>query len=245
LGLLFSSRCIIIAAALALCSLKEEAVRKVNPVGVLLGAALLLTMTALPYVYYRYNYSNAKRLRPVVAGRVYRSGCLTADGFKTAIRKYGIKTVINLQEEAVDPDLPANYFDRATRIRESELCASLGARLEFVFVDLVPRNRVGKERPATLDRFLEIMDNPANYPVLIHCKAGLHRTGVLSAVYRIEYEQWHRLDAWHELRAHGFGEFTSDATNDYIAQYILRYEPGVRRSRIVPATTVSRQTTGR
>jgi tyrosine-protein phosphatase SIW14 len=193
-----------------------------------MGLALVVMMSVLPYVYYRHNLTHSKRLRPIEEGRAYRSGCLTATGFRDAIVKYKIKTVINLQEENQDPDLPASYFN-TSRERESEICRSLGAKLAFVFVELVSAEQVGKERPPTIDRFLEIMDDPANYPVLIHCKAGLHRTGILAAVYRMEYQHWNRFDAWHELRAHGFGEFVSDASNNYITQYVLSYEPGHRR----------------
>jgi len=208
------------------------------------GAALVLMMAGLPYVYYRQSLSHVKRLRPIVAGKVYRSGCLTAEGFRDAIKKYNIKTVINLQEEAQDPDLPTTYFN-SRRVRESEVCRSLGANLEFVFVDLVPAEQVGTQRPAGIDHFLQIMDNPANYPVLIHCKAGLHRTGVLSAVYRMEYQRWQPLEAWHELRAHGFGEFVSDASNDYISQYVLTYEPGRRANPQAGGAVVPTVLTGR
>jgi protein tyrosine/serine phosphatase len=190
--------------------------------------ALFLMMSVLPYIYYRASYSHAKRLRPIVAGHVYRSGSMTAAGLREAIQKYRIKTVINLQEEAPDPELPSSYFRAQPYQRESELCSSLGAKLEFLFVELVPAERVGKERPATIDRFLKIMDNPNSYPVLLHCKAGLHRTGVLAAVYRMEYQDWTPLEAWHELRSHGFGEFVSDASNDYISQYVLSYVAGIR-----------------
>lgn len=205
--------------------------RGVKLTNLALGLALFFFMSVSPYVYYRYQYSHAKRLRPVVEGHVYRSGCLTAEGLREAIQKYKIRTVINLQEEATDPELPDSYFG-GKLTKESELCRSLGARMEFLFVDLVPQERAASERPQTIDRFLAIMDDPANYPVLIHCKAGLHRTGVVSAVYRMEYQHWDRLEAWHELRAHGFGEFVSDASNDYITQYILTYTSRARGSRV-------------
>ncbi len=205
--------------------------RKSNLAGWVMGTTLFLMMVLAPYVYYRHNYTHAKRLRPIVAGKVYRSGCLTAAGFREAIQRYHIRTVINLQEENTDPNLPASYFNGRSRVHESELCQSLGARMEFILVDLVSPERVGKDHPATIDRFLQIMDNPANYPVLIHCKAGLHRTGLLAAVYRMEYQGWDRFEAWHELRSHGFGEFVSDYSNDYIAQYLMAYEPRNRRSK--------------
>jgi tyrosine-protein phosphatase SIW14 len=191
--------------------------------------ALSLMMAILPYVYYRHTLSHAKRLRPIVVGKVYRSGCLTADGFRDALRKYHIKTIINVYEEAPDPDLRVSYFNRNT-VRESAICHELGAKLEFMRVDLVDQDQAGKLRPAAIDRFLTLMDNPATYPVLIHCKAGLHRTGVLAAVYRMEYQGWEPLQAWHELRAHGFGEFVSDTSNQYIAQYVMSYQPGQRLS---------------
>jgi protein tyrosine/serine phosphatase len=69
------------------------------------------------------------------------------------------------------------------------------------------------------------MDDPKSYPVLLHCKAGLHRTGVLSAIYRMEYNGWSRADALRELKAHGFGYFTANVSNPYVQQYLLNYQP--------------------
>ena len=39
------------------------------------------------------------------------------------------------------------------------------------------------------------MDNPANYPVLIHCYHGVGRAEMYSALYRIEYEGWDKDEA--------------------------------------------------
>jgi hypothetical protein len=74
------------------------------------------------------------------------------------------------------------------------------------------------------------MDDPANYPVLLHCRAGLHRTGVLTAVYRMEYNHWSAGRAWQEMRDFGFGEMNCYADNVYIDQYICRYTPGLRQN---------------
>ena len=72
------------------------------------------------------------------------------------------------------------------------------------------------------------MDDPANHPVLLHCRAGLHRTGVLAAVYRMEYQGWTPAQAIDELKAYGFGEFPCSSANDYITQYVLTFRRGVR-----------------
>ena len=56
---------------------------------------------------------------------------------------------------------------------------------------LPPNNRLDMEPPA-VNEFLKILDDEANYPILLHCKAGLHRTGRLTAIYRMEYQGWSR-----------------------------------------------------
>jgi protein tyrosine/serine phosphatase len=69
------------------------------------------------------------------------------------------------------------------------------------------------------------MDRAENYPVLIHCKAGLHRTGVLVALYRMEYDGWSAQRAMDELKECGFGETKATRANEYIKQYVLTYRP--------------------
>jgi len=189
---------------------------------------MALVITALviggPYLYYRYSYTFAKRLRPVDEAKgVYRSGCLTADGLAHAIKTLKIRTVFNLMEEYPDPILSTGYFD-TTDVREAEVCEKLGARMISLTVDTLAPIRARKEKPAAIAAFLDLMDRPETYPVLIHCKAGLHRTGVMVAVYRMEYNGWPRQDAMGELKANGFGDFAANASNDYIEQYILSYQ---------------------
>lgn len=198
-----------------------------------MGAALVAFMIAVPYFYYRYTFEHSRRLRPIVEGKVYRSGCLTADGFRDAIDRLKIKTIVTLWDEHPDPALPENRFS-GTTIKETELCKSLGVDYHFVYVEVTGNWKPGDQRPAAVDKFFKIMDDPKSYPVLFHCKAGLHRTGVMTAVYRMEYEGWSREDAMRELKAHGFGHLTSNASNPYITQYVLHYQPRSMRTSAPP-----------
>lgn len=191
------------------------------------GLTIAVVLFVVPIVYYRHSYTHSKRLREVAAGKLYRSGCMTAPGFRAAIERYGIKTIVNLQDEAPDPDLPRNYLGLGSE-RESELCDELGVRFIAMTADLVNRRDFPAQRPQAIDAFLRIMDDPANYPVLVHCRAGLHRTGCLMAVYRMEYDAWTKEEAIRELRRMGFGRFSTSA-NDYIIQYILGYQRGLRK----------------
>jgi hypothetical protein len=187
------------------------------------GLALAGLLVVVPYVHYRAVYTHAKRFREVTAGVLYRCGQLTVVGFTDAVQEVGIRTFINLQDEYADPDVLTSYFD-STVVKESELCRRLGVRYVYIPPDLLPGPQGATQHPTAIDRFLAILDDPANHPVLIHCRAGLHRTGVMTAVYRMEYEGWEPRRALAELKQNGFGEWACSSANKYVAQYILNYE---------------------
>src|SRR5262245_27455290 len=83
-----------------------------------LTAFIVFLVGVLPIVYYRADYSHSKRLRAIVPGKLYRSGQMTAEGFRDAITDLDIRTVVNLQEDYPDPDLKESYFD-SSRIKET------------------------------------------------------------------------------------------------------------------------------
>jgi hypothetical protein len=198
-----------------------------------LAAFIVSLVGGLPIVFHRAEYAHHKRLCTIVPGRVYRSGQMTAEGFRDAIVDLDIRTVVNLQEDYPDPDVRESYFDGST-IKESELCRELGVKFVFIAPDTLPRNRVPPERPDAIEKMLKVFDDPTSYPVLIHCRAGLHRTGCMAAVYRMEYQGWTPEQAVEEMKEHGFGgfgDFACTAANDYVYQYVLTYQPGRREAR--------------
>jgi len=194
----------------------------------LLATYIALIVVAAPLLYQRYRLTTSKRLRCVCEGRLYRSGQMTVVGFEDAVRTLGIRTVLNVQNEIPDPDVRRSFLDGRT-VKERELCARLGVRYVLLEPDLVAPSTVPPNRPRVIDPFLALLDDPANYPILLHCKAGLHRTGVLAAVYRMEYDGWPASVALQELKENGFGESAATAANQYIKQYILTYCPREKR----------------
>jgi hypothetical protein len=193
----------------------------------LLALGIVAAIVGLPCLYYRWTYNDARRFRVVEAGKLYRSGRLTAQGLAEVLQQYKIRTVINLMEEEAEPELPRTFFGGGS-VKESQVCEQNGARMVFLQADLVSRRQIEHLRPSGIDQFLKIMDDPSKHPVLLHCRAGLHRTGVLTAVYRMEYDNWSKQRAWLELRKCGFGEWNCFSDNDYIYQYLFTYEPGLR-----------------
>ncbi|MBX9622354.1 MAG: tyrosine-protein phosphatase [Gemmataceae bacterium] len=194
------------------------------------GAAVLVAVVAgPPAALFRAQYAHAKRLREVTPGRFYRSGQMTAAGLTEAIGRYGIRTVINLQHdsahEVADPYLERGWLGGPSGVRESELCDRLGVRYVQLAPDILPEpNDLSKMPPVVAD-YLRVLDDPAAYPVLIHCKAGLHRTGRLTAIYRMEYEGWAVGEALREMRANGYGYGVASEGDKFVIQFLGSYVP--------------------
>jgi protein-tyrosine phosphatase len=199
-----------------------------GPIRWTLIVGIVLIVGVAPVVYFRDLYAYNKRLREVVPGRFYRAGQMTAGGLAETVEKLHIKLILNVQDDFPDPDLYESFWSGRT-VKESELCRRLGVRYEFIAPDLIPLVDADQKHPRAIDRFLELLDDESNYPVLLHCKAGLHRTGILTAVYRMEYQGWTPAAAFRELKAHGFGPWACSAANLYVSQYVLHYRPRVGR----------------
>jgi protein tyrosine phosphatase (PTP) superfamily phosphohydrolase (DUF442 family) len=189
-----------------------------------LAVAVLGVVVGPPFALYRAQYAHAKRLREVTPGKFYRSGQMTAAGFREAVERFKIKTVINLQHENPDPLMPERWLGKPV-IRESEVCEQMKVRYVLLTPDILPEpNDLTKEPPAVAE-FVHILDDETAYPILLHCKAGLHRTGRLTAIYRMEKEGWDVGDALREMRANGYGFGMASEADEFIIQFVQNYRP--------------------
>lgn len=190
----------------------------------ILGLAVAALIVVPPVIRHRVLYDHHKRLREVTAGKFYRSGQLTAEGLRDAITRHSIKTVINVQDEYPDPTMRQSFWDHSA-VSEKALCEEMGVRYVHLAPDLRSDRNDPEAVPLVVQPYLKLLDDPTVYPVLLHCRAGLHRTGVLTAVYRMEYEGWSHAAAFDELKANGFGDKACTCANDYVRQYVLNYRP--------------------
>lgn len=117
---------------------------------------------------------------------LYRSGQPTEQGLKK-LAEMGIRTIIDLRGPG----------QRARK--EQELVESLGMR----YVN-VPLSNIGRPTDAQIERIFEIIADPDARPVLVHCRRGEDRTGMVVALYRIFYEGWDAEHAYREMRRFGF-----------------------------------------
>lgn len=57
-------------------------------------------------------------------------------------------------------------------------------------------------------RFLKAATDPVQQPILLHCKHGADRTGMMVAIYRIVVQGWDKKTAIAEMKQGGFGYHT-------------------------------------
>ena len=159
--------------------------------------AVIIIGGPVAYAYVR--QTQFRHLKVVENNVLYRSGQLTLSGLKQTVHDLGIMTVITLRPGDIGPDLD-----------EEAYCHSQ----EINYLRIAPQRwwANGGSVPAEegVKSFIKVMDDPANYPVLIHCMRGVHRTGAFCAVYRMEYQGWSNAKAIEELRDCGYKELEDE-----------------------------------
>ena len=83
-----------------------------------------------------------------------------------------------------------------------------------------------------LQRFLQIVNDSRNQPVYVHCVGGSHRTGVMTAVYRITVDRWTPIQAFAEMKTFKFGP---DFLHSEFKKFVLafRSDPLITASQVV------------
>jgi protein tyrosine phosphatase (PTP) superfamily phosphohydrolase (DUF442 family) len=169
--------------------------------------AELLVLALVPAFAYRYIYTrHVYNFHVSQPGVLLRCGQLSEWGLERAIEAHGVKTVINLRWGTEDPEVGPGG------VTEKDVCDRHGVKYVFMPVaDVVEQPCVPLPRrdgthvmvPWSVAEFLRIMDDPRNHPVLLHCRVGKHRTGILTAVWKME-QGVSRKEALQEMRDCGF-----------------------------------------
>jgi uncharacterized protein (TIGR01244 family) len=114
----------------------------------------------------------------------YRGSQPDAEQF-ARLKRLGIKTVIDLRKDSVSE---APEWVRA-------------AGMQYINI---PMKASRPATPEQTDYFLKLVNDPANWPVYVHCKGGRHRTGALTAIYRITHDGWTADQAYKEMKEYDF-----------------------------------------
>ena len=182
----------------------------------LLGFLVVALLVGGPFAYSRHRQAQYRNFRVVEDGKLYRSGQMSLSALHNTIDAYGIRTVISLRYASKDGEKAPDW-------QEEEFCRNQGIR----YIRIRPREWKADDEgtiPAQepVDQFLRTMDDPAVYPVLIHCFAGMHRTGSYCALYRMEYQHWNNGEAMQELKDLGYKNLEKE---EDVQGYLETYRP--------------------
>lgn len=125
----------------------------------------------------------------VVNARLYR-GAQPRDGGIKRLKELGVGTIINLRKAD----------GRSAR----ERAEALAAGIRYYNVPLPGR---GRPQDTDVQKILQLIEDPANGVVFIHCKRGKDRTGTAIACYRIADERWTSACAKREAKHYGMSLF--------------------------------------
>jgi len=172
-------------------------------------AALVLALSVVPI-----QYATAKPpgdARPISAVHIDNFGQVSATYYRGAQPKgrdyadlaaLGVKAVISLTSS----DAAADEEAMAHRAGLSYFQIPMTTRV-------VPT-------AAQLTQFLTLVNDPANLPVYVHCVGGRHRTGVMTAAYRITHDGWTADRAFNEMKQYKFG---ADFLHPEFKQFVYSY----------------------
>src|SRR6185436_766372 len=104
------------------------------------------------------------------------------------LARLGIKTVINL---IGDSDLDTTEQSSVERQGMRYL--------------VIPMSTRRAPTTAQLQSFLAVVNDAASQPVYVHCVGGRHRTGVMTAVYRMVNDGISGAEAFNEMKRFNFG----------------------------------------
>jgi protein tyrosine/serine phosphatase len=128
----------------------------------------------------------------------------------------GVKTVIDLTRDG--------------RADEPGLVEHAGMR--FYRIPLTTTERPAE---AAVAKFLQLVNDRANQPVYVHCQGGRHRTGAMTAVYRMTADGWTADRAYSEMKQFNFEGFPG---HPELKRFVYDYYTELARERAPLQTAV-------
>jgi protein tyrosine/serine phosphatase len=148
---------------------------------ILLSLFVLLFLSAAGYFWYMEEQGN---FHTITYAEAYRSAQLDTDEFEYYIKKYNIKSIVNLRGK--NPEAP--WYGEEIRV-------SAKHGINHFDISLTSSREPTEE---DISELLEIFET-APRPVLIHCLAGADRSGLAAAIWKINVDQEPKSEAEKQL----------------------------------------------
>ena len=137
-----------------------------------IALSLVLFVAFASYIYRTSVFRISKNFDVVDPGKLYRSAQLTTNELEETIREFKIKTVISLRGSPGG----TSYYERE---------ADTLLRLQVRFVPVALSDDRYPNEHELREIFKQFEDK--QFPILIHCRVGADRTGMVAALYERAY----------------------------------------------------------
>jgi protein tyrosine/serine phosphatase len=190
----------------------------------------------------RHRFHSHKAWRAATAGTLICAITLTASAIQDHKRTAGDRAAVDIENFGKVND----HFYRGAQPkgRNYEQLAALGIK---TIVDL-REDAKDDARSATERAGMRYINLPmkeksypqANWPVFVHCAGGRHRTGVMTAVYRMAVDGWGVDQAYQEMKRYDFStSWGHGCYKDYVFDYYRDLQAQSQRERIAPTRSVN------
>lgn len=146
---------------------------------VMIGTALYSATTYYP-----------KRFDAVVEGKLYRSGEVHPAHLARLTEEKNITRVICL----LNPDAPETQAEREA-----------AEKLNLEWINL-PMGGSGQHTEDQIPKLIDLLLDGNAPPTLVHCAAGVNRTGLAVGLYRIHHDGWTYEQVYEELLSRDFDD---------------------------------------
>ena len=138
----------------------------------------------------------------------YTRGSEPAHGGVEMLTTLGVRTVVDLRSS----------YDRSEEIRIA------AERAGLAYYSL-PLSIWEPPNDTQVSEFMALVGDAAKGPFFVFCTDGLHRTGEMTAIYRIVHDNWDIRRALAEMDEIGFNPYYYSMRN-YVWSYARRFRPG-------------------
>ena len=180
-------------------------IRRLSPLSSALAAVLIALVLLTVAQAAQHDSSRKTHIKNFgcVNENYYRGAQPKASDYRD-LAEMGIKTIIDLQREG--------------EADEKQMVEAAG--MKFYRIPMSDKAWPGPEQTA---EFLKIINDPANQPVFVHCRGGRHRTGAMTAIYRMTHDEWTADQSFQEMKQYDFDYGYGHGTlKDYVYAYYSR-----------------------
>jgi len=143
---------------------------------------------------------------------LYRGGQPAESDYK-ALAAYGIHTIVDLRND-------------------EEAFAKSAAEAAGLKYYNIPMDGVSAPSDEDVAKFLSIINDPSSGKIFMHCKAGIHRTGAMGAVYRIAHDGWDYDKTYAEMKNY---EFSAGLFHGALKSFVKKYSDKVATQPLIAA----------